>query len=59
MANRRKASHSAAHQVKWHDGTRWNCVEVRGESQRKRLESTLVALPWVSLQSIEFRELRR
>jgi hypothetical protein len=59
MANSRKESQSTAHQVRWHDGTRWNCVEVRGEVQMKRLKSTLAALPWVSLKSIEFKELRR
>jgi hypothetical protein len=59
MANSRKASHSSAHQAKWHDGTRWHCVEVRGEVQMKRLKSTLAALPWVSLKSIQFIPLRR
>jgi hypothetical protein len=59
MAKGRKASHSTAHQAKWHDGIRWHCVEVRGDVQKKRLENTLAALPWVSLKSIQFIPLRR
>jgi hypothetical protein len=59
MAHRRKASRSVAFQARWHDGTRLHCVEVRGDVQMKRLKSTLAALPWVSLKSIEFKELRR
>ena len=59
MAKGRKASRGIAHQARWHDGTRYHCVVVRGEKQRKRLESTLAALPWVSLKSVEFIQLRR
>lgn len=55
----RKASHGVAFQVRWHDGTRHHLVVVRGKKQRDRLENTLAALPWVSLKSIEFKELRR
>ena len=59
MANSRKASHVAAFQARWFDGTRQHCVEVRGDVQMRRLKSTLAALPWVSLKSIQFVPLRR
>lgn len=52
MAKHRKASRSVLYQIMWHDGRRAHLVQVRGEKQRQRLESTLAALPWVSNREV-------
>ena len=53
----RKASRSVAYQVKWQVENREFLRQVHGDVQRKRLESTLAALPWVN--RVEFIQLRR
>lgn len=55
--HRKKSSRSVAFQVKWQVGDREFLRQVHGDVQRKRLESTLAALPWVN--RFEFVQLRR